>query len=229
MAKSLVFNSTHHSVISEQIRGLRANLQLMQSQASQSMVLLITSTINGEEKTFLSQNLAASLALANFSTVLVEMDLHNPRLHNSFGISNKLGVSNYIKGECEIDAIIKPISGYDQLYLVPSGVVDISPAELMCNPRLEELLNALKQRFEFVLVDTIPSSIISDAQILAPFADITLFVVRHDITPKNCLQIIDFINKENRFPKPFIVLNDLPEDTPYQSNYDHEHMRYFAS
>lgn len=229
LTQPLVVSSTPHSFISEQIRGLRANLQLMQSKASQSIVLLITSTINGEENTFLSQNLGASLAMANFSTVLVEMDLHNPRLHKDLGISNKLGVSDYLKGECEIEAIIHPIPGNDQLFLVPSGIVDSSPAELIHSPRVGKLLNALKKQFEFVLVDTIPSSVISDAQLLAPFADTTLFVVSHDITPNNCVQIINYINKENRFPKPLIVLNDVPEETPYRLNHNPQHTRYYSS
>ena len=229
LAQSLVVSGAHHSALSEQIRGLRANLLLMQSQASQSMVLLITSIMSGEEKTFLSQNLGASLALANFPTVLVEMDLRNPRLHEDFGIPNKLGTSNYLNGECELEAIIQPIPGYEQLYMVPSGFVDSSPDELISNHRLARFLNTLKQRFAFVLVDTTPSSIISDAQLLAPFADTTLFVVGHDVTPKNCVQIVDYINKENRFPKPLIVLNDMPEDALYHLNYSHEQTRYYST
>ncbi|MPR35965.1 GumC family protein [Salmonirosea aquatica] len=229
LAQSLVVSSMHQSSISEQIQGLRVNLLLMQSQSSQGLVLLITSIISGEEKTMLSQNLGASLALANFPTVLVEMDLRSPRLYKNFGVSNKLGISNYLKGECEIEAIIQPIPGYDQLYLVSSGFVDSSPDELICNPKLTRLLNALKQRFAFVLVDTTPSSIISDVQLLAPFADTTLFVVRHDITPKNCLQIIDYINLENRFSRPLIVLNDVPEEASYHLNYKPEQAHYYSS
>ncbi|GAB2553400.1 GumC family protein [Spirosoma aerophilum] len=224
--KSLVITHTENSIISEQIRSLRANLQLMQSQTSESLVLLTTSSISGEGKTFLSQNLGASLALANFPTVLVEMDLRNPRLHQALGLSNKKGISDYLKGECELDEILQPIPGYDQFFLVPSGLAGSSAAELLCTPRLGQLLNLLKQRFAFVLIDTPPVGIISDAQLLAPFADITLFVVRHDITPKNCIKIINCLNEEKRFPKPLIVLNAVPEDALYHLNYSYKYTHY---
>lgn len=221
LAQSMVVGSAHHSIISEQIRGLRANLLQMQSQASQSLTLLITSSISGEGKTFLSQNLGASLALANFPTVLVEMDLRNPRLRKEFDMSDELGISDYLKGECELEAIIHPIPGYDQLYLVPSGSISSAPDELICNPELGKLMNVLKQRFTFVLIDTPPIGIISDAQLLAPYADITLYVVRYNITPKNCLKVINYINEENRFPKPWIVLNAVPEDASFHLNYNY--------
>ena len=229
LTHSLFVNNMRPSASSEQIRGLRANLQLMRGQSSQSMVLLIVSSISGDEKTLISQNLGASLALARSSTVLVEMDLHNSMLHREFGVPNDLGISDYLKGECPLDAIIKPIPGYDHLYLVPSGIVSGSPLEMISNPRLGNLLNALRDQFEFILVDTIPSSIISEAQLLAPFADTTLFVVNHDITPKNCLQVINYINKENRFPKPLIVLNDVPGGSSYDPKYIHEQMSYNSS
>ena len=227
-SKPLVFTSTDHTIISEQIRGLRATFQLMQSQASKSLVLLTTSSISGEGKTFLSRNVGVSLALANFPTVLVEMDLRNPRLHKDFGIPNKVGISNYIKGECELDEIIHSVPGYDHLYLVPSGLATSSPAELLCSPRLAQLMNLLKQRFAFVIIDTPPIGIISDAQLLAPFADVTLFVVRHDITPKNCLKIIDDLNKEKRFPQPMIILNAVPEAASYRLGYSYKYTQGYS-
>ena len=221
--KPLVVTSVDHTIISEQIRGLRANLQLMQRKDFQSLVLLTTSSISGEGKTFLSQNIGASLALANFPTVLVEMDLRNPRLHKAFGPPNKLGISDYLRGECELDEIIHAIPGYEQLYLVSSGSTTSSPAELLCSPRLGKLLSSLKQRFAFVLMDTPPIGIISDAQVLAPYADVTLFVIRHDITPKNCLKIINCLSEEKRFPQPMIILNAVPEKASYHLNYSYKY------
>lgn len=225
-ANSLVVTAAHQTLIAEQIRMLRANLQRLHNNASQNLVLLTTSSISGEGKSFLTSNIGASMALVGFPTVLVDMDLRNPKLHRIFNQSNEWGVANYLLGECSLDDILRPIAGYENYYLLPSGSSTASPAELLCSPRLEVLFNELRQRFTYIVTDTPPVGITSDAQLLAPLADATLFVVRHNVTPRNCISIVNSLQEEKVFPHLTIVLNGVSEEESYRVSYSGQYRYY---
>ncbi|GAB3555224.1 GumC family protein [Spirosoma fluminis] len=218
-ADNLVFKPRMQSVIGEQIRALRTNLQFLRSDPDKSQVLLFTSSISGEGKSFISLNLGASLALVDRTTVILEMDMRKPKLHKSLHMENRAGLSNYLIGEATIDELLRPILGYENYYIITAGPLPPNPSELLSSPRLAQLFEELKARFDYVLVDSPPVGLVTDSQLIAPFADATMFLVRHDHTPKNSMKMVDVLYKEHRFQKLSIILNGVGEGESYYYNY----------
>lgn len=220
-ADNLVFKPRMQSVVGEQIRALRTNLQFLRSDPEQSQVLLFTSSISGEGKSFVSLNLGASLALVGRPTVILEMDMRKPKLHKSLHIENRVGLSNYLIGEATVDELLQPILGYENYYIITAGPLPPNPAELLSSPRLAQLFAELKARFDYVLVDSPPVGLVTDSQLIAPFADATMFLVRHDHTPKNYIKMVDTLYKEQRFQKLSIILNGVGEGESYYYSYNY--------
>ncbi|NID12279.1 GumC family protein [Fibrivirga algicola] len=216
---NLVFKPRMQSVIGEQIRALRTNLQFMRSDSQKSQVLLFTSSISGEGKSFISLNLGASLALVGRKTVILEMDMRKPKLHKSLHMENREGLSNYLIGDASVDELLRPILGYDNYNIITAGPLPPNPSELLSSPRLAKLFEELKERFDYVLVDSPPIGLVTDSQLIAPFADATMFLVRHDHTPKNYIKMVDTLYKEQRFQKLSIILNGVGEGESYYYSY----------
>ncbi|WP_229368460.1 GumC family protein [Fibrisoma limi] len=209
----LVVTMTNQSLIAEQFRTLRASLPDIQSDKSQ--VLLLTSSISGEGKSFISLNLGASLALVGKPTVILDMDLRRPRLHKEFNWSNTTGISSYLTGKCTVYDILKPVPGYDNLFIIPSGPPPTNPSELLSGQPLKQLIAQLREHFDNIIIDTAPIGLVSDARLVAPLADMSFFVVRHDVTPKNYLRHIESLFREQRFKKLNIILNAIDKDESY--------------
>lgn len=139
----LVVAPNNRSVIAEQIRTIRTNLQLGRQDTDASQVLLFTSSISGEGKSFLSLNLGASLSLLRQPTVILEMDMRMPRLHQTFGLDNSVGLSNYLNGEATLTEITQPVPGYPNYFIIPSGPLPPDPSELLSGPVVKELIQSL--------------------------------------------------------------------------------------
>ncbi|PQA52721.1 GumC family protein [Siphonobacter curvatus] len=219
-ADRLIMSPQNRSVISEQIRTIRTNLQFLKS-ASESQVLLFTSSISGEGKSFVSLNLGASLALVDRPTVILEMDLRKPKLREALGMANTVGISNYLIGEASLEECLHPIPGYENYFIMPSGPIPPNPSELLSNPRMEQMFAELRDKFTYVLVDSPPIGLVTDAQLIAPFTDSTMYMVRHDVTPKHYLKMIDTLYKEQRFQKLNIILNGVGEGEAYYYSYSY--------
>lgn len=207
--ESLVISDKDNSVIAEQIRSLRTNLNFLRNRDEKSQVLLFTSSINGEGKSFLSLNLGASLGLMGHRTVILEMDLRKPQLRNSLNFSNSAGLSNYLIGASTIDEILRPVA--ENYYIIPSGPIPPNPSELLGSPRLAQLIAELRDRFDYVVIDAPPIGLVTDAQLIAPYSDATLYIVRHNVTPKHYLKMIDMLYREKRFSKLNLILNAVGE------------------
>lgn len=218
---NLILNPGMQSVMGEQIRALRTNLQFLRSDMQKSQVLLFTSSISGEGKSFISLNLGASLAMVNRKTVILEMDMRKPRLHKSLHIENQAGLSNYLRGEARIDELLHPIMGYPNYYIITAGPLPSNPSELLSSPRMNELFSGLREQFDYILVDSPPIGLVTDSQLIAPFADATMFLVRHDHTPKNYIKTVDTLYKEQRFPKLSIILNGVGEGDSLNYSYNY--------
>lgn len=217
----LVMVSGKRSVIAEQIRTLRTNLQFLRSNPTDSQVVMFTSSISGEGKSFLSLNLGASLALVDRPTVILEMDLRKPKLHSVLDLPNTVGISNYLIQEATLDEILQPISGFPNYHIITCGPLPPNPAELLSSPQLEQLFAELRQRFAYVIVDSPPIGLVTDAQLIAPYVDATMFMVRHDHTPKAYLRMIDNLWKEHRFQRLNLILNGVGGGESYQYGYNY--------
>ncbi|GAB3756429.1 GumC family protein [Spirosoma pomorum] len=203
----LVVAPHQQSVIGEQIRTIRTNLQTWNDDTELRQVLLFTSSMSGEGKSFVSLNLGASLAMMGQPTVIVEMDMRRPRLHQLFKLENTVGLSSYLNGEATLEEIIKPVPGHPNYYIIPSGPLPPDPSELLGQPAVKQLITSLRNQFQYVLLDAPPVGIVTDAKLIARYVDTTLFVIRHGVTRKHSLKQLELLYQEQRFQNLRIVLN----------------------
>lgn len=204
----IVIAEGKRSFIAEQFRQLRTALTYVGINESHKRIL-ITSSISGEGKSFIASNLGASLALMNKKVLLIELDLRKPKLSDYFNVSRNIGVSNYLIGKLSASEIIKN-TGIKNLSIIPSGPIPPNPSELVSNGKLDELLKILEMQFDFILIDTAPVSPVTDAYLVSPMCDLTLFVIRHDYTPKMFVQKLEQQRKRNGGLKnPVIVYNGI--------------------
>jgi tyrosine-protein kinase Etk/Wzc len=150
-----------------------------------------------------------SLALTGKKVVLIELDLRKPKLSESFNISREVGISNYFIGDKESDEIIKRTEVNENLFIIPAGPIPPNPSELILNGRMEELLSYLDTIFDYIIIDTAPVSPVTDAYILSPMCDATLYIIRHGYTPKTYVQMLDENNKVRSLKNVAIVFNGV--------------------
>ena len=204
----LVMKEGENSLISEQFRHLRTALDYIGINSRRKKILL-TSTLSGEGKSFIASNLALTLALTNKKVVLIELDLRKPKLSKIFGVSREIGLTNYLIGKAEPDQIIKATEANKNLFLIPSGAIPPNPSELILNGTLPELLSYLETIFDYVIIDTAPIRPVTDALILSPLCDATLYIVRHDLTPKIHIKMLDETMHIHKLNNMAIVFNGV--------------------
>ena len=204
----LVIQEGKRTFIAEQFRRLRTTLGYLGGNSGKKKIL-VTSTLSGEGKSFVAVNLALSLALTDKKVVLLELDLANPSLSNKLNVSYDEGVSSYLRGECEPEDIIKRTTANSNLFFLPSGPLPDNPSELLMSGKLKDLINYLEEAFDIIIIDSAPASLLSDAYVLSPICDVTLYVVKHKFTPKSYLERLDEDNTVNQLNNLRIVFNGI--------------------
>jgi len=213
-AENLVVKPNNRSVVAEQFRMLRSNLQYIITSIP-NPVLLVTSTFSGEGKSFISTNMGAVMALAGKRTIILEFDIRKPKILKHLNIAKKPGLTNYLLGKASLEELPIPVPGNDALFVLACGPVPPNPAELLLDPKLEELFAYLKANFDVVIIDTAPVGMVSDALTLSRFADATLYIARQNHTFKKQLGIIDDFYQQSKLPKMALVLNDVKHTAGY--------------
>ncbi|HEX6430595.1 MAG TPA: polysaccharide biosynthesis tyrosine autokinase [Niastella sp.] len=194
--------------VAEQFRKLRVALNYLGVNTTHKKVL-VTSGISGEGKSFVAVNLAVSMALTGKKVVLLEMDLHSPAISDYLNIHSEVGISSYLLGTREPEEIIKRSEINDNLFFVPAGPLSANPTELLMNNRLPELLTYLDAIFDYIIIDTAPVGPVTDAYIISPYCDATLYIIRHKHTPKILVEQIDKNSKVNILKNMAIVFNGI--------------------
>lgn len=195
--------------VAEQFRRLRASLGYLGGKSGKKKIL-VTSSLPKEGKSFVSLNLALSLALTDKRVVLLELDLSNPSLSNKLKVSFDEGVSSFLSGEAEVEDIIKRTSVHKNLFFIASGPLPDNPSELLLSQKLTELLDYLDDVFDVIIIDSAPASLLSDAYVLSPLCDTTLYIVKHGFTPKSYLERLDEeTDSENKLTNMRIVFNGI--------------------
>jgi capsular exopolysaccharide synthesis family protein len=219
--EAIVVADGRRSFVAEQFRTLRTALSYIGVNANGALnvngvngsghrkTLLVTSSISGEGKSFVSVNLAVSLSLVKKKVALLEFDLRKPRISSMLQISREPGISNYLVGQAEIASIVQPLPGNEYLYVLPAGVIPPNPTELILNGQLEKLIANLKSRFDYIIIDTAPVGLVTDARLLAPYADATLYVLRHQVTPKLYLKMINDLYQNKELGNMSLVFNGI--------------------
>jgi tyrosine-protein kinase Etk/Wzc len=195
------------SSLAESFRSIRTNLKYYLN-GEKKAVILITSTISGEGKTFISINLAAVFAMLSKKTLLVSLDLRKPRIDNILGSSDEKGLSSFLIGENVFDEIIQGTK-VKNLFFVPSGSIPPNPSELIESERMKQFMKKAKEEFDYIILDTPPVGIVSDALLLGSYADMNIFVIRQKFSFKNTLELIQNIFEKKELKNLTIAVNDL--------------------
>ena len=195
MKKELIAHEDPKSHVSELFRTLRTNVQFMNSN-KKLRTLLVTSTLPGEGKTWISSNLAIAFAQADKRVILIDADMRKCCLHNIFKVSPCPGLSNYLAGVNENSNEIQNLDNYiretevPNLYLIPAGNVPPNPSELLTTPQMATLLERLKEICDLIIIDGTPSKLVTDAIILSRIVDSTIIVTGHNMAKKEDLSKI---------------------------------------
>ncbi|NEM97260.1 GumC family protein [Pontibacter burrus] len=206
--ETLIVSKGNRSPVAELFSLVRSNLQFS-TMGRENKVVLITSSMSGEGKTFFSINLSASLAMTGKKVVILGLDLRKPRLMHDLNLPTEFGITNYLVSEkITIDEITVPIEGHPGLSVIGSGPIPPNPVELMTSPKLGYLIEELKSTYDYVILDTAPVGQVADTFNLAPYIDSTIYVVRCGYTLKEQLIIVDDIYRNKKLKSPMVVLND---------------------
>lgn len=217
--QTLIVVRNSRRFISEQFRIIRTNLQYIVSKR-EKMVIMVTSSFSGEGKSFVSTNMGAVMALSERTTVIMEFDIRKPKIVSGLDLKRKMGITNYIIGNAEFEDLPVKVDGVDNLYVIPCGPIPPNPAELLLDPRLDELMKEVLKRFDIVIMDTAPVGLVSDAVNLARFADCTLYIVRQNYTFRKQLGMIEQLYTQRKLPNLSILLNDVkPQGGYYGGSY----------
>jgi tyrosine-protein kinase Etk/Wzc len=203
------------SIFAESVRSVRSNLNFLAS-GKKSKIICITSEISGEGKSFVSLNIAASLTLVEKKVLLIATDMRKSKLHYSFHLSNNIGLSQYLSDQNDLDSIIKQ-TDLPNLDFIPSGPIPPNPSELLHSAKMELLLEKLKTKYDFIILDSAPVGLVTDGKPLIKIADINLFILRQGISRHYFALSPETLEKELNLSNFAIILNDYEEDG-YHSN-----------
>jgi capsular exopolysaccharide synthesis family protein len=209
------------SSIAEAFRSIRANLMFF-GLADQHKIVMITSSVGGEGKSFTTLNLATVLSLQNHKVIIVGMDLRKPQLVQDLGISNDKGVSTFLIGKISLDDVICK-TNIENLDIIPSGPVPPNPAELLAKKETKEMLESLKSRYDYIIIDTPPVGIVSDAMMLMNHADINVFILRENYSKKQYLKTINEYYTQGKVKNLCILLNDAGLNQHYGYGYGYSY------
>ena len=223
---NVVVGKHSRSAVAEMFRMLRTNLQFINT-GQTPQTILVTSSASGEGKTFVTINLGMSIAISGKKTVLVSFDLRKPKLGRYLEQEETLrGMTNYLIGEAQISNIIQASNLHENLYFIPSGPIPPNPAELMMQERTQQLFDYLRQHFDYILIDTPPVGLVSDALLLNEYITGSLFIIRYGITKKGILQFIEDLHREKKLSRLSIVFNGVKARGKYGYGYGYGYGYY---
>ncbi|MBD1365040.1 polysaccharide biosynthesis tyrosine autokinase [Mucilaginibacter sp. ZT4R22] len=213
--------------IGEQFRVLRTNLSHLHGNSDKGRVTLFTSSIGSEGKSFVSSNLAVTLAYASRKTIILEMDLRKPKISGVFNLSPEHpGISDYLAETAhDIKKLIQP-SGIPGLDVLGCGPIQPNPSELLEKDKLDELIATLKETYDDILIDSPPIHLVTDSYIIARTAGAVVYMIRQGHTLKDELEFINDVDNAKRFPKFTLVFNGIKRD---QFNYGYGYTNSYYS
>ena len=213
----LVVINSPKSPIAESFRSVRTNVEYI-TQGKQKSVILVTGDSQSIGKTFNSINIASIYALYGKKTVLLGFDLRKPKLFQEFGLNNNIGLSTYLSNKDELEDIVQTSGRIPNLDIITSGPIPPNPAELIASEKCNTLFEKLKEIYDYIIIDTPPLGLVTDAFLLMRHTDVNLYIVRQGITNKNIFgNIIKDI--ESRGIKVNIVLNGIKQENSYGYRY----------
>lgn len=208
-SKPIVVGTNVSTSIAELFRLLRNNIGFTRN-GIEKKVILVTSSVSGEGKTFVSTNLAMTYALTGKKVVVVGFDIRRPALAHKFGLNNSQGVTTFLSGQInDIKSLLHQSAESENLFILPAGPIPPNPNELLLSENMKRLMDQLRHDFDIVILDTAPIGMISDTFIIIPYSDIQLYVTRASYSTKSSLKVLHQAVRDNRLHDPYIVLNGV--------------------
>ena len=206
---SIAVFENQNTLMSETFRNVRTNLQFMLK--DDQKVILVTSTVSGEGKSFISANLAISLSLLGKKVVIVGLDIRKPGLNKVFNIPRKeQGITQYLANpEKNLMELVQTSDVSKNLYILPGGTVPPNPTELLARDGLDKAIETLKKNFDYVILDTAPIGMVTDTLLIGRVADLSVYVCRADYTRKAEFTLVNELASENKLPNLCTVINGL--------------------
>ena len=206
---SIAVFENKNNLMSETFRNIRTNLQFMLD--NDQKVILVTSTVSGEGKSFVSSNLAISLSLLGKKVVIVGLDIRKPGLNKVFQLSNKeRGITQYLSNpETDLIELVQPSDVNKNLFILPGGTVPPNPTELLARNGLDRAIETLKKNFDYVILDTAPIGMVTDTLLIGRIADLSVYVCRADYTHKAEYTLINELSFEKKLPNLCTVINGV--------------------
>lgn len=193
----------------ELFRLMRNNISFTRAGA-ESRVIMVTSAVSGEGKTFITANLAMTYALMKKRVVVLGMDLRRPKLASSFGLTNRVGVTTFLSGqEKDIDKLLYQSKVNPNLYIMPAGPIPPNPNELLMSDNMTKLIETLRAEFDYVLIDSAPIGLVSDSFLITRHTDLQIFVSRANRSTPGGLKLLHDAIRAGKLSAPYIVLNDV--------------------
>ncbi len=224
---TLIVHAGSRTVVAEQFRIMRTNVQYLIHKINKPVVL-VTSSVSGEGKSFVATNFGAVLALTGKKTVVLEFDIRKPRLLKGLDMKTQKGLTNYIMGNTSLDEIIQPVPEFSNLFVIGCGPVPPNPSELLLDKQVSQLFEELKSRFDNIIIDSAPVGLVSDAFTLSTYANASLYIIRHGYTLKRQLNMVDDLYQKKRLPNMGLVINDIQTRGRYKGYYGYGGGTYYG-
>jgi capsular exopolysaccharide synthesis family protein len=204
------------SALAESFRAIRSSLQFLykKQNLSGSKTLMLTSSVSGEGKTFCSINIATVFALSEKKTVIVGLDLRKPKIFDDFNLDNDFGVVNYLIGQKTLNEVTQ-ITKIPFLDVITSGTIPPNPSELIMGETMLEFMKELKNKYDYIILDTPPVGLVTDAVELSIFADVTLYVMRQNVTKKEMVNLLNNRVMREELSNVSIIINGYENKAKY--------------
>ena len=217
---AIVIRENRNELMEEVFRSVRTNVQYMLSEGQK--VILFTSTTSGEGKSFSAGNLACSFAFMGKKVIIVGLDIRKPGLNKVFKLSHKgVGISQYLADPQHTDllSLCQKSTISDNLYILPGGEIPPNPTELVARPALDQAISILREHFDYVILDTAPIGMVTDTQLIARVADLSVYVCRSNYTIKSEFKLVNTLKEEGKLPHPCVVINGIDMDKRETGSY----------
>nr|WP_294900954.1 polysaccharide biosynthesis tyrosine autokinase [uncultured Pedobacter sp.] len=221
-------NSTETSLVSEQLRTLRTNLYYLYGNKTRGRVTLVTSSVPEEGKSFISTNLGLTLSLIGRKTVLLKMVLRQSNAEDAFNVNNGPGISEYLNSKASLEEIVNPSDQNPNLHIIGSGAAVSNPSELLESGRLKDLVNALQNSYDDIIIDSPSVHLVPDALILSRLTDITLYIIKQGYTEKTELGFIKELVEKKQLFNVHIIFNGI-QKAKYGYGYNYKNSYYSKS
>ena len=199
----------------ELFRLLRTKLQFTLDYPSQK-VMMVTSTEPGEGKSYVSLNLAISLSLTGKKVMLMGLDLRKPQLKKHLNLSGEEGMSSILSGHVsDYRSIIQHVAAYPTLDVIPGGVIPPNPNELLMSKRLDDMVEKLRNEYDYIVIDTAPVGAVSDSFLIDRVVDIAIYMCRMDYSDKRNIEFLNHVKADKSLKRPYLVINDVNMQSKY--------------